>query len=950
MSLPGTLIPQAFAVQSRFGNSSRTSGGAAAADTSARCVYFRPLPAYKCLPDHACTSSEVDCAERPCVLPLGFELRPTPADGSISNFSSQSYPARTCNSSWKFNPYILVLGKGYAPIIGRGLRLAHTPTTLVFEPIFSSYSIFFEQSVLDDGTGVQFYPAYLFPHAEDINYYAKQDTDYTRLHNVIPDSPPGGYFAFGRLSGKLSVKPDRRTGQLVSNVPDHPVVAGDRLFHSRFLPQAGRSKPAGTMQEGGIGFLVFRPDYDSFPIDPERAGNAAPAGGQLTQFYFRCAFGPEALDPVDVQTRIVHEAVQFAVDCSPKDAAGVPFVSLVHATAPILVSSALKEAQHVFETTAAVNAADEGVVTRWLLAASICRENRGMRWEDAELEARFYYALGRHLELEVNNDAAGAAVCVNTAEICVELSLDAQTDTCVTETPLESARTVMHLTNQRFFSRRDANVVFSRFQECLEQARQRAAAATCSPVLFYTAPPDETAFAGKPIVVIGVLLAIRLGVTKPEPVMSAFERRLMRRTAADLGTRFMCDAMLLRPVLAVTPCKTECMLSLFTDKAPGLLNVRSACRGMPIKATSTSDHRRIRNAHPAIPGVEIFTSSRDVTRLPVAGVPEMTREQADRNPLLRALLRGGKTPYEVPGVEASIYDSKRKCETIVAGTRHSWPVKGAILYKRIMTPRDKHFRLGLFDASVGEVERREALQFLFPPDYNSAACQIYSETGAWSLPGTTHRKWKKPYGVDVSVMHRAMWWWYAYPAFICDKATPAAIDIWALKMRAEAEVHWMGRWGRVIRQMLNKRRRKVRSDYSDVVRNYFQCVNRVPGAPIADMLLSAVNVFRENMILGVMQVSSVSETDGEYDDEFEKDDFGPARTQDDDDEDENETFDTDVHADSDAHAHVHAHAADFEAEAEAHAEMEDLQGIDPLAMLYSDVIEVTTAREKTCFT
>ena len=923
MALPGTLIPRAFSVTSR--------ADTAVGSSPARKAYFRPLPSYKCLPEHACTSDEVDLSGRPCTLPPGFELRPTPADASISNFSSQSYPARTCNSSWKFNPYVLVMGKGYAPIIGRGLRIAHNPTTLAFEPIFSSYCIFFEQSVLDDGSGVQFYPAYLPVHATDVNFYAKQDTDYTRLQNVVPAAPPGGYFAFGRLSGTMSVKPDRKTGRLVSSVPDHPVVRGDRLFSSHVLPKTHRSKPTGSMQEGGIGFLVFRPNYDAFPLQPERIGNAvgtcAPAGGQLTQLYFRCAFGPEALDEVDAQARIVNEAVQFAVGSCPKDAAGMPFVTVVHTTAPMLVSSTLLEAQHTFENTKTINAAEEAVVTHWLLAVAICRENRAVCWEDAVLEARFYCALGTYL------DAAGEETPVPCSEeICVELSA-AHTAALVSEACWEGARTVMHSVTQRFFTRQAAADVFVKYTECKQLARQRAVAAACSPVLFYTAPPDEASFAGKPIVVIGVLLAIRLGATKPEEKMSVFEKRLARRTAADLGTRFMCDAMLLRPVLAVTPCTSECMLSLFTDKAPGLLNVRSACRGMPIKATSTSDHRRIRNAHPSIPGVEIFTTPREVTRLPAAAVPDVSREQAERNPLLRALLRGGKTPYAVPGVEASIYDSNHTCQTIVAGTRHSWPVKGAILYKRIMTPRGKNFPHGFFDASVGQVERQEALQFLFPPDYNSAACQIYSETGAWSLPGTTHRRWKKPYGVDVSVMHRAMWWWYTYPAFICDKTAPVAIDIWALKMRAEAEVHWMGRWGRVIRQMLNKRRRKVRSDYSDVVRNYFQCVNRVPGAPIADMLLSAVNVFRENMILGELQATACRDS-GEDEGE-EKEGMPDAEEEEDDD------VDDDVDDDEDGDDEK---AAGVLEDGRADFEKEELQDIDPLAMLYSDVIEVTTAR------
>ena len=630
------------------------------------------------------------------------------------------------------------MGTGYAPLIGRGLRLAHRPTTLVFEIMYSSYSIFFEQAALDDGTGVEFYPAFLPKHPTDVNYYSKQDTDYTRLQNVAPAAPPGGFLAFGRLSGKMAVKPDRRSGFLTTELEDHPVVRGDRLFEASIL--SPKTKVAGAMQEGGIGFLVFRPDYDTFGMQIERLGNASgtslPAGGQLTQFYFRCAFGPEALEAVDVQEVIIREAIRFAVGNSPKDGYGTPFVSVVHCTGPILVPSVPQVAQGVFEAGSVVNAANVAEVTRWLLSSAICRENKSVGWEAAVQAAALYYELGVYLD--------SGAEHTDFEEISVELSSATGGGAVVRDTCQETARTIMHSTEQKFFTREEALSVYELYKTSLAEARARATASHCSPVLYYTAPPDQEKFSGKPLVVVGVLLAIRLGVTKAVGDMSAFDKRLARRTAGDLGTRFMCDAMLFNPVLAVTPCTSECMLSLFTDKAPGLLNVRSACRGMPIKATSTSDHRRITNAHPAIPGVEIFTTKHNVGRLPVSVVPDMSREQADRNPLLRSLVRGGKTPYAVPGVEASIYDASHTCQTIVAGTRHSWPVKGAILYKRIMTPRSKEFPLGFFDDSVGDLERSEALQFLFPPDYNSAACQIYSETGAWSLPGTTHRRWKKP--------------------------------------------------------------------------------------------------------------------------------------------------------------------------------------------------------------
>lgn len=893
--LPGTLIPAAFATSESVGCSS-------AGSTS------RPLPAYKSLPKHLCGAGTDLMSDRPSTLPEGFSLFPTPKDSEISTFSS------AVNSSWKSNLYILKMGPAYAPIIGRALRLVDKPTTLAFEIMYASYSISFEQSMLD-APGVQFYPAFLGLHSSgDINFYAKQNQDMFQMQNVIPSAPPGAYLAFGRMSGRMAVKPSRTAG-LYSSVQDHPVVNGARLFPSDLLSEPAKKKkkngkPAGCMQEGGIGFLVFRPNYDHFGLEPERCrGAGGRVGGQLTQLYFRCAFGPEALGSVEAQATIVRDALAYAIGNSPRDDAGQPFISVVHTMEPVLVpSTSVAEACEAFETHRVVNSADVDVVIKWLLAVNICRENRDMPWDAAFMEAGFQMSVGVYMDALTLTSAEVEAVSV-------EMS-----GTVSGVTKFEAVQTVMHSNDQRMYSADEVRVVYETYCTARQKALVRHAASHCSPVMVYTAPPDTEKFAGRPVVVFGVLLSIRLGLTTMD-TLTPYERRLCRRIAGDIGTRVMCDAMLFNPVLAVTPCASECMLSLFTDKAPGLLNVRSACTGTPIKATSTSDHRRIRNAHPAILGLEIFTTEMDVPALPSAAVPEMTREQADRNPFLQALIRGGNTPYAVPGVEVSIYDSTHTCQTIVAGTRHSWSVKGAILYHRIMTPRSKDYPLGFFDASVTDVQREEAVQFLFPPDYNSTACQIYSETGAWSKEGTTHRPWRKPYAVDVAVLHSAMWWWYTYPAFLADKTHPSAIDIWTLKTRAEAEVHWMGRWGRIIRQLLNKRRRQIRSDYAQAVfRNYYCALKRVPDAPIMDMVLSAINVFKDTLILGEQQLSA------KPDDEREGVVLD-SDSEDEEDDDEGE-FEEDC--------------VDFDRSLKA------FDCVDALDMMYGgdDILEMTTA--KTC--
>lgn len=890
--LPGTLIPTAFAT---------TPESCAPALDMPSGVAGRPMPAYKSLPDYVCGADAVPMDARPCILPAEFSLQPTPPDSMIANFSSQAYPARTCNSSWKSNLFVLVMGDGYAPIVGRGLRLAHRPCTLALEIMYSSYSIFFDQSVLrDKSSGVQFYPAFVPTHPSgDVNYYALQDSDYTRLQNVVPPAPPGAYLAFGRLSGPMAVKPHRHGG-LTSVIKDHPVVNGDRLFPVKVLEQA-RTKMVGAMQEGGIGFLVFRPDYELFGLEPEFGG------GQLFPLYCRCAFGPEALDSKETQQRIVSDALAFAVSNSPKDAYGSPFVSVVHVMEPVAVPATTDACERVFEQDKTINAADCKAVTKWLLASHICKHSPAVTWESARREAAYWFSLGEYIY-------AQNGVWSEEEAITIEMSEDVSVHA-------EVACTVMHDSTHRLFSPCEIQPIYEAYVMAKSKAQHRRAASNCSPVLYYTAPPDSAKFGDKPVYVFGVLLSVRLGVKSTSSDMSMFERRLCRRTAGDIGTRLMCDMMLFNPVLAVTPCVSECMLSLFTDKAPGLLNVRSACKGIPAVATSTSDHRRIKNAHPCVAGIEIYTLDPKVHTVPkhsVEPVPVLTREEADANLFLRALIRGGRTPYEVPGVEVSIYDSNHKCQTIVAGTRHSWPVKGAIIWNRIMKPKTKDYPWGFFDESVTEQQRLDALKFLFPPDYNSAACQIYSSTGAWKEPTTTHRQWKKPYGVDVSVMHKAMWWWYSYPAFISDKTHPSAIDIWRLKMLAEAEVHWMGRWGRIIRQLLNKRRRKVRIDYPRAVfRNYYCILNRVEGAPIAPMALTAINVFKDSLILGEQQV--VGDKQEADDDESDSDEEEAMFEEEEEDEEQGE-------------------------------EDEEEYSVDPLAMLYgsshNDVYEVTTAKSQ----
>jgi hypothetical protein len=61
----------------------------------------------------------------------------------------------------------------------------------------------------------------------------------------------------------------------------------------------------------------------------------------------------------------------------------------------------------------------------------------------------------------------------------------------------------------------------------------------------------------------------------------------------------------------------------------------------------------------------------------------------------------------------------------------------------------------------------------------------------------------------------------------------------------------MSRYGRIVRGVLQNRRRRVRQDVPFVIRNYISQVGqRVPGAPIANLFLSGYNAFSKCLILG----------------------------------------------------------------------------------------------------
>jgi hypothetical protein len=344
-----------------------------------------------------------------------------------------------------------------------------------------------------------------------------------------------------------------------------------------------------------------------------------------------------------------------------------------------------------------------------------------------------------------------------------------------------------------------------------------------------------------------------------QAISSNHKQRFMRRqrylynTIAGYGTRFLLDMLTWRNILVVVPSAAEAMHPLLTTKPPGLLNVKSAARGRPVVATATTKKRKIQNPHPCLgPDFVVQTVQKhEITRtVPEEPVPELTREQADSNLLLRALIRGS-APYRVSGAEVSVY-APGALTTKLAGVHHNWCVVGALVNKYINTPRTPETPWGLFPPGTTEEAKKAAKDFLYIPFHNAAVCEIYKGTdGAWNKPETRLYGWTKGYGVSIGSLRDAMFW-LMYPTYEYDWLFPGDVDILRLKWLAECEVHFMGRMGRIARFMLNNRKRSIRRDLSEILRNYVRNTRDAspPGSPVANVCISALNIFRNSLILG----------------------------------------------------------------------------------------------------
>ena len=823
------------------------------------------MPAVREVPYEAFTADEL-WAPRPSTLAPGFYMRRTPAEMAKDS---------TRKDSWAPNMWKLRMGPGYRELILRNVRNAEPlpphvalpvdehgepqslHTFLYAEFIFGAYCIAFHRRVLDQ-PGVQFYPLFVPAVHGDINWWAKHDItlDAVASVNTVPPVPPGVYIPFERLSGEVAVTKERVIGGapgeyvLTSRVPEHPVVQGKLVFpvpaKNGMAVRVTESRKEG--QDGSVGYVVFRPNLVAKGIMQE-----VDQPGQPFVLYARCAYGPSALANIDVQRSRVAAALAYALNNLPEP--GVVMLDGVHAGA---AGSSLGN----FGTLAMFDARTFGdEVGSWNVVASN---------EDAHVERN----LRRWLAYEHPDLDADALA----AEARFRLRFAAAYDPAWIAAP--SVRIVLGGAQSRTFIADEFAGVLDMVGQARTQVRAWSADCACSPALHFMAPPDEERFGDLPVVCVGMVLRVRFGVTATTDFNTADRPAVSRlyKAYSDYGTRIMWDMMLYDPQLQVVASAHETCVNFMTDKAPGILNVQSAKFGTPQKTTCTSVSRRVRDPTPAMVGFVVETCDATSSGVDAAGLlddaaaatapprgrpehavalpnvhaPPLSRDAAASNPLLQLWIRGPPRPSSVPGVETSIYRPGTKCtSTHFAGTSHSWPAYGGYVDMCLRKPKCAQFPMGLFDRAVDDDARAAAVDILYPPLYNTVKGQVWSNSGNWRSPDFQPRAWQNAYGVCASILHRAMAF-LLYPAFAQEYTSPTSMRVWELKQACESVMHFMSRYGRLVRGVLVNRRRSVRNDFQQQSLNDVWYVRRhVPAdAPVADVIVSAYNALRHNLIVG----------------------------------------------------------------------------------------------------
>lgn len=827
-------------------------------------------------PESACKELPLDVfslqelyGERPSELPEGFKCVPTPVEYGNMLVTRNMY-GKPLKRPWHSNLWVLYMPGFTRPVIGRHLRLPNSPSRpnahqwRLLEGIFFSYCIEFHMNMLDV-EGVQFYPAFLPKTTDDVNYWARQSIDCTLAANTVPPTPSGWYIPFARLPKTQSIThvSDKKRGYVLTSAygQEHPVIRGDRMFP----PLDGPTDEKSIYQDGGIGFVVCRLNLKEAGVTQETArvhgsGSASasasgPPPAQTIMLYTRVAFSKDALASHDVQLSKINAAIQFALANGPTDKHGVPWVSIAStATAESACSEnmygtvfdvAPDNLRHVLENTTDINAVNVSRDVLTVLTRSIASTEHIDSYEDAHTEARFRVALAEKL-LSADADAPDGETDV-TVIMPVLVNSDAFSSLAGTVTDGDTSARYVH--QERLYSAASFPHIVQQYNAAMDAVAARRSLCACSPILNDIAPPDAAAYDDKTVLILGFGIDVCVGATEKQ--LTRDDMRRYQRIAGDLATRFMWDMMMFDPSLAVVSTRSSTFLSLFTDKAPGLLCVKSTRDGVAVKKTNTSDSRKTRDPHPALLNFSVETVPYTPKALPCAPIPELTREEARTNPFLREMLHGPLRPTSVSGCLASMYRRGGANDTDVSGTAHAWPVYGALVNKNTMEPKTPKNPFGFFGPEVTEEQRLAGLRFLFAPLYNAAYNEIYKKDGRWSKEGSTRREWNKAYGMDLTFLHAALGW-RLYPAFASEYADPRAVHIWELKKMVEAQLQFALRYGRVLRRLLSNHRRKIRCDYPIVIfRNYFyDTKKRFPDAPVQRMFVSALNAYQKNVILG----------------------------------------------------------------------------------------------------
>jgi hypothetical protein len=868
-TIPGTLLPTAFLAHGGVSGivSSRAAaqpcrGGAAVVGMRTDETPCLPPVAVEELPRSAFTAAELDTTRLCATLPPEFELVPTPHCKTHVNLSKVTKGNLLRVAGWQSNLYRLVMSAQHRPLIGRYLRVASEDAWRYFELPFLAYSIRFHRDVLLQ-PDVEFTPLFVAPPAGTAaNFWARRATDDVAPRNHVPMAPPGAVMPFERLPRANSVdharkarlrKRGRGRGGEADEDADadadadddadapgsasaaHPVMRGVRLF-----PHMGDAPRSASYQDGGVGMMVYRLPAD-VALLPEVGVHAA---GQTVVLYVRVAFSRAALDPVDAQLDAVNDAVNYALGNTLvyRDAAGAPQPYVRRH--PHFPQTHAACAAATFETdVTSVNAVTPAQHARVLLAHALaaaggCDVSHALRCAGPLLALPDRLAPGvPHVDVLLDNNAG--VLRVTAAEHALVQVLAAS-------------------------ARAEADALAARFR--------------ASQLLYDLAPPDPGAFGAAPVVVVGVPLAVRTFAPHGHVDSDAHAAR-RRASLNDLVTRFMYDVMLALPTALVQPPRDESLLAVMTEKAPGILDVEQAITGQPKRVVTASVLRRQVNPHPELPPgfkVERVAAAAAAGRHEAAEYdepPPLTRAQVDANPLLQHTLAGPLLPSAVPGTQVSVYAPNSKCHgTSFSGTSHSWVNVGAFVANRLTEPHSaKANPCGLFvddgydndgfdDDDDGFktgpsrtfcARAAAAVNLLWAPFYNVTHNEVWKSDGVWSTPRARCRQWKKAYGVTVDVLHAAMFW-QLYPAFEAELRSPATLDIWRLKQACEAELQWMSRIGRVIRLLLNQARRKRRSDFELVLRNYHMLVQRAnyEDAPTLPLCLSAMNTFQHHLLLG----------------------------------------------------------------------------------------------------